>query len=427
MKISNFSQLAQSDLRKVALSIAEAGLLAIDTKEAIRRSVLLSGDRLTVKGIEIPIADFHRIFVVAIGKCAIAAATAIKEIFKDRLSGGFVYDIKSGLIPGVDVMVGDHPFPSEKNAENSQKLLGFLGNLTENDLVVFAISGGGSALLSNPEDIGTEREKDIVRKLFKEGADIKELNTIRKHISSARGGNLAKAAYPAKSISLIFSDVPGDSIEFVASGPTVKDTTTVADAEEVFRKYQIRSECGIIEGGLMETPKEDKYFANVLNILIVSNNAALEAMAHEAKKLGYESGIVTDVLDGEARIAGQDIAGALRKEQPRQVLLYGGETVVVVKGGGKGGRNQELALAALPSIREGELILSLASDGRDNTDAAGAICDIISKRRAEELGLDPVSFLEDNDSYGFFQKTGDYLLTGPTGSNVADLIIAIKQ
>lgn len=427
MKISNFNQLAQSDLRKIALSIAEAGLSAIDTEEAIRRSVFLNGDKLDVKGIEIPIADFHRIFVVAIGKCAIAAATAIKEIFKDRLSGGFAYDIKPGLIPGIDVMVGDHPFTSEKNAENSQKLLGFLGSLTENDLVIFAISGGGSALLSNPEDIGTEKEKDIVKKLFKEGADIKELNTIRKHISSARGGNLARAAYPAKSVSLIFSDVPGDNIEFVASGPTVKDTTTVEDAERVFQKYKIRSDCGILEGGLMETPKDEKYFQNVLNLLVVSNNVALEAMAYEAKKFGYEARIVTDVLDGEARIAGEDIAGALHEERPRQVLLYGGETVVVVKGKGKGGRNQELALAALSFIKDGELILSLASDGRDNIDVAGAICDIISKRRAEELRFDSIVFLENNDSYGFFRETGDHVLTGPTGSNVADLVIAIKQ
>jgi glycerate-2-kinase len=427
VKISNFDKLAENDLRKTGLLIAEAGLAAIDTEEAIKRSVVLENNELTVKGIKIPTDGFNRIFTIAVGKCAIVAAASLKKIFGDKLTGGFAYDIKPGEIPGIEVLVGDHPFPSEKNAENSKRILKFLDGLRENDLVIFVVSGGGSALLSNPEDFSVEKEKEIMKKLFRDGAGIKEINTIRKHISLNRGGNLAKAAYPAKVISLIFSDVPGDNIEFVASGPTVKDTTTVADAEEVFKKYQIRSECGIVEGGLMETPKEDKYFANVLNLLVVSNNVALEAMAEEAERLGFGATIVTDVLDGEARFAGEMIVEALHEESPKKVLLYGGETVVVVKGNGKGGRNQELCLSGLRFIKEDELVLTLASDGRDNTEAAGAICDIISKRHAAELGVDPAEFLEKNDSYGFFEKTGDHLLTGPTGSNVADLIIAIKQ
>jgi glycerate-2-kinase len=427
VKITNFNKLAENDLRKIGLLIAEAGLASIDTEEAVKRSVVLKDEELIIKDIRIPISGFKRVFMVAVGKCAIAAATSLKEILKDRLTGGIAYDIKPGEIPGIEVLVGDHPFPSEKNAENSGKIFKLLSGLKEDDLVIFVVSGGGSALLSDPEDFSVEKEKEIMKRLFRKGADIKEINTIRKHISLARGGNLAKAAYPAKAISLIFSDVPGDNIEFVASGPTIKDTTTVADAEEVFDKYQVRSECGIIEGGLMETPKDDKYFVNVLNILIVSNNVALEAMAFEAQKLGFEATIITDVLDGEARQAGEKIAETLHGEPSKRVLLYGGETVVVVKGNGKGGRNQELSLAGLPYIKEDELILSLASDGRDNTESAGAICDMISKRHATGSGIDSKDFLERNDSFGFFEKTGDYLLTGPTGSNVADLIIAIKQ
>lgn len=427
MKIVNFDKLAENDLRKTGLLIAEAGLAAIDTEEAIKRSVVLKDNELAIKEVKVPIGGFSRIFTIAVGKCAVAAATSLKNILGEKLTGGFAYDIKPGEISGIEVLVGDHPFPSEKNAENSKKILKFLKDLRENDLVIFVVSGGGSALLSNPEDFSVEKEREIMKKLFRDGADIKEINTIRKHISLNRGGNLVKAAYPAKVISLIFSDVPGDNIEFVASGPTVKDTTTVADAEEVFKKYQIRSECGIVEGGLMETPKDEKYFANVLNFLVVSNNVALEAMAAEAEKLGFRATIVTDVLDGEARFAGEMIAESLHNEPSKRVLLYGGETVVVVKGNGKGGRNQELSLAGLSFIKEDELILTLASDGRDNTEAAGAICDIIVKRHAAELGVDPVEFLEKNDSYGFFEKTGDRLLTGPTGSNVADLVVAIKQ
>ena len=403
--------------------MAEAGLQAIDTKEAIKQAVFLREEDLVVKDLKIPLSGFGRIFMVSVGKCALDAASALKDIFGDRLDGGFAYGIKSEEIPGIEVLVGDHPFPSDKNAENSEKIRRFLEELEENDFVIFVISGGGSALLSDPKGFGAEKEKEIMKKLFREGADIREINTIRKHISFVRGGNLAKAAYPAKAVSLIFSDVPGDAIEFVASGPTVKDTTTISDAEEVLRKYNIEIE----EGGLMETPKDDKYFANVLNILLVSNNVALEAMAKRAEELGFRPEIMNDVMDGEAAEAGKKICETLREEPSQTVLLYGGETVVVVKGDGKGGRNQELALSALRFVKEGELILTLASDGRDNTEAAGAICDIISKTRAAEKGLDPEEYLERNDSFSFFERTGDQIITGPTGSNVADLVIAIKQ
>ncbi|HQA96015.1 MAG TPA: DUF4147 domain-containing protein [Candidatus Colwellbacteria bacterium] len=423
MKISNFNELAVNDLRKAGLLMAEAGLQAIDTKEAIKRAVFLRDEDLIIKDLKIPLSGFGRIFMVGVGKCALDAASALKDIFGDRLDGGFAYGIKPEEIPGIEVLVGDHPFPSDKNAENSEKIRRFLEGLGENDFVIFVVSGGGSALLSDPKDFDAEKEKEIMKKLFREGADIREINTIRKHISFVRGGNLAKAVYPAKAVSLIFSDVPGDTIEFVASGPTVKDTTTVADAEEVLRKYNIEIE----ENGLMETPKDDKYFANVLNILLVSNNVALEAMAKQAEELGFRPEIMNDVMDGEAAEAGKKICETLREEPSQTVLLYGGETVVVVKGDGKGGRNQELALSALRFVKDDELILTLASDGRDNTEAAGAICDIISKTRAAEKGLDPEEYLERNDSFNFFERTRDQIITGPTGSNVADLVIAIKQ
>jgi len=423
VKISNFNELAVNDLRKAGLLMAEAGLQAIDTKEAIKRAVFLRDEDLIIKDLKIPLSGFGRIFMVGVGKCALDAASALKDIFGDRLDGGFAYGIKPEEIPGIEVLVGDHPFPSDKNAENSEKIRRFLEGLGENDFVIFVVSGGGSALLSDPKDFDAEKEKEIMKKLFREGADIREINTIRKHISFVRGGNLAKAVYPAKAVSLIFSDVPGDTIEFVASGPTVKDTTTVADAEEVLRKYNIEIE----ENGLMETPKDDKYFANVLNILLVSNNVALEAMAKQAEELGFRPEIMNDVMDGEAAEAGKKICETLREEPSQTVLLYGGETVVVVKGDGKGGRNQELALSALRFVKDDELILTLASDGRDNTEAAGAICDIISKTRAAEKGLDPEEYLERNDSFNFFERTRDQIITGPTGSNVADLVIAIKQ
>ncbi|TSD03567.1 MAG: hypothetical protein Athens071426_204, partial [Parcubacteria group bacterium Athens0714_26] len=257
--------------------------------------------------------------------------------------------------------------------------------------------------------------------------DIEKINTVRKHLSLARGGFLAKYIYPAKAVSLIFSDVPGHSIEFVASGPTTKDTTTISDAREVLWKYNTLKDLNISNLDLIETPKHNKYFKNIDNILVVSNEVALRAMADKALKLGFQAEIITNNFSGEARNLGKEFVSKLEEKNPKTVLLYGGESTVTVRGDGKGGRNQELALSALRYIKDNQLLVSVASDGRDNCELAGAICDIISRIKVKNLGLSVEKYLENNDSYGFFVKTGDYLLTGDTGSNVSDLIIAIKN
>ncbi|PIP29721.1 hypothetical protein COU12_02680 [Candidatus Jorgensenbacteria bacterium CG10_big_fil_rev_8_21_14_0_10_54_38] len=475
-KIQNSKDLAKSAARDAALQIAEAGLAAIDTETVVRDAVRLSGDTLSVKGKEFKLAPDGKLLVIGVGKCSLEAGKVLEKILGERLSGGIILTSnKPSLEIGnlkLEIRFGTHPFPTQPNVDATKKIIQTLTGLSEKDTVLFVISGGGSTLLclpaiaspstealakaeaeaglpvparpcpslpasrqaaggrsraeaGQPQNFTYQDEANILHRLFEEGADIHEVNTLRKHTSLARGGWLARYAYPAQAISLIFSDVPSGALEFIASGPTVKDTTTVADARRVVEKYKITVGCGW-DASLVETPKEDKYFKKVINLLAISNQAALNAMAAEAEKLNFTSRIMTANLRGEAREAAAAIVRDLAKEKLKTVLLYGGETTVTVRApGGKGGRNLELALAALPALGPDDLILTLASDGRDNTNFAGAISDIITREHAEKLKLDAAQFLAENNSYKFFKATGDYLLTGDTGSNVSDLIVAL--
>jgi glycerate-2-kinase len=261
--------------------------------------------------------------------------------------------------------------------------------------------------------------------LTAQGATIQELNTVRKHLSLARGGNMA-AGCKAKLFALIFSDVPGDDISFIASGPTVFDATSREDARALLEKYHAQ-EIGFSDVNLLETPKDQTLFANTKNILALTNQTALEAMQQKAQALGFEATIVNTQLKGDAEQVAREIIATLRVAPLHTVLLYGGETTVAIHGNGKGGRNQHLALAALSEIRDGELLLALASDGHDNTDHAGAVADMVTYAHAQEKQLDPSAFLQNSDSYTFFkQLENDAIITGLTGSNVADFIIALK-
>lgn len=437
-KILNFEALATTPLRRAALDIAEAGYAAIDTAAIIRKNVSLDGETLRVAGEAIALAGVGRIILVGVGKCARRAALAIEKILGDRIAGGAVIDIEDGttgpLRPSssearrAKYFVGDHPYPSNRNVTATKELVRVLQSAEEGDLVLAVVSGGGSTLLCFPEnDAGLETERGVVGELFKAGADIVELNTIRKHLSRARGGFLAEYARPAEVVSLIISDVPGDSIEFISSGPFVKDTTTVADAKHILKKYAVEKRLGFLVKGLIETPKDDASFLKVRNALVVSGMTALRAMQEAAERLGWNAAIADAAFTGEARDIGARIAKKLHAAPARTALLYGGESTVTVTHEGKGGRSQELALSAARSIGNGELILSFASDGRDNTDHAGALCDILTVTRAKELGLDIGACLDENASYRFFEDVGDYLSTGNTGSNVSDLIVAIKE
>ncbi len=437
MKIKNFETLATSAERRFVLNLAEVGLAAIDTRLAVRERVRVKDGVLElageVTGTKLP----PRVFVVGVGKCAIAAAEELEVILGDHLSGGLVIDVTKSntcTLKKIECFAGTHPFPSDENIAITSKLMKLLQNLTLEDLVIVIVSGGGSTLLCLPENNGTcLEEKMIVKALFEAGATIQELNVVRKHMSLARGGHLAKAAYPARVVGLIFSDVSGDDLTFVASGPTFLDTTTVADADRVLEKYGILRVCGLEHCGLIETPKEEKYFEGVKNALIVSNGLALEAMASASVAAGFKPEIRTKRLIGEAGAVGRETVASLRSAGGKTVHLYGGETTVKFDASEMsstkscGGRNHELALAALGEVSDGEVVLALASDGHDNSDYAGAFADAPLRATAEAKGVSIESYLNHHDSIGFFQTLGEgELVTEGTGSNVSDLLIAVK-
>ena len=430
MKIQNYKELAITPIREAALEMIEAGLEAIDTSKIIAKTVRLENGDLFIQSKKIDLQNIKRIFVVGIGKCALEAGEAIEHALGDLLTGGIVLDVQGKKLRKIKSLVGTHPFMSEINIDVTKEIITLLEDATETDLIIFLISGGGSALLCQPDKFTCQDETAVIKCLFDSGVPIKEMNTVRKHLSLARGGYLAQYAYPAKVVSLIFSDVLGDDLEFIASGPTVMDTTTVFDAEKVLNKYKVWEKCVIEPVTMIETPKDTKYFENVENILIVSNSTALDAMKKTAEELGYDATIKTKEFFGEAREIGPIMAKELSAAKNKSVFLYGGEsTVTIIKKAGKGGRNQELIISALPYMKEGELLVSFDTDGRDNTDFAGAFGDIHTAEKARKMNLDPAEYhaAQENNSYFFFEQVGDYLMTGITDSNVSDIIIAIKE
>jgi glycerate-2-kinase len=428
--IRNRAALAVTPARSAALDVVEAGLQAIDTAAAVRRSVRFEGGMLRVAGEAWPLRPSGRLLLVAVGKCAAAAAAELLRVLGNRLDGGVVLDVDGSPVRELGPLLslrGSHPLPSARNVEATRRMLDLLDGAGEDDLVVCVVSGGGSTLLCLPPDGGgPDAESTALDALTRAGATIRDINTVRKHTSLARGGGLARHAHPARVVSLVFSDVPGAPADFVASGPTFRDRTTVDDALSVLRRYGIAA-AGPGALRLVPTPRDDRAFERVRNVVLVSNDVALRAMAAKAAELGYSPVIVTSTAAGEARETGERVVRELRAAAPGTALLYGGETTVTVTGHGRGGRNQELALAALRRVADGEIVVTVATDGHDNGDCAGAVADSVARARAQSLGLDIASHLADHDSYGFFARTGDHLITGSTGSNVADLIVALRD
>lgn len=426
--IKNADALATTELRRDALAIAEAGYAAVDVGAAMARKLHIEGDALRIGDSSFSLHE-RRVFFVGVGKCAIAAAEAVEKLLGERLTGGIALDVRGqGERQGlqkIQVFAGTHPKPTSANLEAAKHIVELLEGCTEQDLVLLLVSGGGSTLLCLHDAPMTCLDEGILfDALTGKGATIQELNVVRKHISYARGGGLAKVAYPAEVVSLIISDVPGNDLASVASGPTILDKTTIADAEAVLARYGIP----LPPGGLLETPKDEKYFARVTNLLFLTNRDALEAMQGEALSRGYHAEIVSDDVQGEAREVAQAVVVRLHGASGKSALLYAGETTVTLAGEhGEGGRNQEVALAALEQVGEGELVLPFASDGRDASDAAGAIADLVAKRHAAAQGLSIEEDLARHASYTFFTRTGDALETGLLESNVSDLLVALTN
>lgn len=420
------------DVRKAVLDMLEEAISAVDPYTCVKDALDLDGNILSVKGLKIDLGKVNRIFVVGGGKASIGMLRAVVEILGDRITAGIVNSLESCKIGPVTVIRASHPHPSEEGLEGARRILELCRSAGENDLVLCLISGGGSAMLPLPaEGITLEEKKETARLLMMSGATIDELNVVRKHLSMIKGGRLARAAYPAMVISLIMSDVVGDPLESIASGPTAPDSSTYADALDILRRYNLldrvpRNVLNHLLEGKDETPKpDDPVFDRVHNIIVANNRIALVAAAGKAAELGYTAHILTSSLEGEAREVGivlssigSEIVKYADPFRPPVILLAGGETTVTVRGSGKGGRNTELVLGALTRLEAGITLLSVGTDGVDGSSgAAGAIVD------CEDRKDDIVNFLENNDSATYLAREGCLIDTGPTGTNVCDIVI----
>jgi glycerate 2-kinase len=410
-------------LRKDALAVIEAGLSAIRTDMAIASRVTRKGSMLRVGSQKWNLDDYRHVYVIGIGKAAADACAELERILGSRITDGIALDVKRRPMKRIKSLVGSHPFPSLPNMRATGEIIGILKHVERQDLVIAVISGGGSALLCWPYEVKCDTLMQLTGMLMKKGATIQEINTVRKHLSEIQGGQFARLAFPATVIGLIFSDVPGDDMAMVASGPTMLDLTTVKDAQRIIDRYDLMNACQLPECDLKETPKDPIYFQNVTNVLLVGNGVALDAMEREGKKRGYRVRVYSKELVGEAREVGRLLAGL---PKPGEIVIAGGETTVTVRGKGKGGRNQELALGALPFVGDDVLVASVASDGIDNSPAAGAIADASVKANAKKHRLNPEAFLSRNDSFSFFAKAGGHIQTGMTGANVSDLMLAMR-
>src|SRR3989344_753049 len=418
--IKNFDQLATTENRKIALKIIEAGLNTINTKRIVFSSVFLSNNILSVQGQEFNLEKFKKIKIVGFGKSSLEAALALEEILGPRISEGVVIGLNKIVCKRVETFVGTHPKPSEANAKAGMKIYELLNQSTKDDLVIALISGGGSALLCYPPE-ECEQGQILYDAFLRSGKTITEINTVRKHLSFFKGGGLAKIAYPATIVGLIFSDIPGNMFENVASGPTYKDKTTIADAEKII------AENNLGKFNLIETPKEDKYFENVYNFILVSNEIAIDKMAEKARDFNLEVKIASTELYDEVNESLKKIFSF--KKINSLVLAAGEPSIIIENSNGKGGRNLHMGLETIKMnlIDDDSLFISFASDGIDNTEVAGAIVDKHTIEKATKLGLDTDDYLKRFDSYSFFQKIGDMIITGPTGANVSDLMILLTK
>lgn len=441
------------EMRRMAKTIFLKALSAVNPSIILKDRIRIEKDYLRIKIDEnlektFNLNTFHKILVVGTGKASNSMALAIEEIFGNRITKGLITTKYGHLLPlkKTEIIEAGHPLPDQNGYEGAKKIQNLLKESGPNDLVIFLLSGGGSALLPFPaEGIGLKEKQEVTQLLLDCGADIKEINTIRKHISKMKGGWLAQWAYPSTVIGFILSDVVGDQLDAIGSGPTVPDPTTFGEAWEILKKYDLLNEISPsiqkylqlgIKGKREETPKPgDAVFEKVYNSLIGSNILALRVAEKEASSLGFNTLILSSSIEGETREAAR-FHSAIAKEVissgnpiPKPAcILSGGETTVTIKGNGLGGRNQEFALAGAIEINgiEKVVLLSGGTDGTDGpTDATGAVADHTTVPRAKSMGLDPKAHLENNDAYPFFQKLGDLLITGPTHTNVMDVRILL--
>ncbi len=433
-------------LRKDASSILSEAIAAVDPSACIYRSVKKEAESIIINERVYDISCYDNIYALAFGKAAIPMSKAIEEILGESLTGG-VAVTKQGFVGGLskmEVYGTGHPMPDEHSVEAGKTLRAFLENTGEKDMIFFLISGGGSSLVTLPRK-GVSI-KDIVKltdTLMRSGATIDELNTVRKHLCSIKGGGLAKMAYPSESLSLILSDVVGDPLDVIASGPTVPDRSTFVEFSEIVKRYDLNISPaveGLLEDGLEGVIEENPTFGEPLfertsYYLIGNNSLALHEADKKASELGYNTMVLTSSVVGEAREVAKVFAAIAREERSRGTplptpacILAGGETTVTMKGKGGGGRCQEMALSfgiEVPGL-SGVLFLAAGTDGNDGTtDSAGAFADGETVQRGRNLQMDAKSELYVNNSHSYFRETGDLIFTGATGTNVMDIYIVL--
>ncbi len=383
--IKNYDSLAKTSERKIVLDLIETALSSIQPENVISKNISLQDSILNIKDQNFDLKNFNRNFLVGFGKGSARISKILEQILGTFLTGGFVIDVTSEQFSKIHATVGTHPLPSQTNIDFTRNVVDKLSELTEKDLVLVVVVGGGSALFELPIIPLNELIKKN-QELLKSGKNIYEMNKERAAFSKVKGGKFAKILSPAKVVGLIFSDVPGDNLSVVASGPTVDGLAT--------------------------------------NILMLSNKTALDAISQKASEFNIKATIYSETLQGEAREVGKLL---IENCEENSLLFAGGETTVTVKTPGIGGRNQEVVLGALLNIDENTTIASFDTDGWDNTEFAGAIGDFKTLEKAKEHNLDPQKTLDENSSFEFFQKTEDGISTGRLPSNIADLMIVHKK
>jgi hydroxypyruvate reductase len=440
--------------------ILAAALSAVEPARAVQQHMHRDGPRLMLGTQPYDLRDYARVFVVGAGKAGVPMARAATEVLGSYLSGGIVTTRATGdetvisrTNSGLTLLAARHPLPDERGVQATRRIIDLLEQAGEHDLVLVLLSGGGSALLTSPAPgLTLDDLQHLTELLLASGASINEINSLRKHLDTVKGGGLARYAAPATLATLVLSDVVGNPLDVIASGPTVPDPSTFADAHAVLERYSLheRVPAAVVErlragmrGDMPDTPTaDDPLFARTQHILVGSNQQAATAALHAARSEGCHTLLLTTRAQGEARVVGHLLAAIAREvatgggaggaanpplRRPA-CLILGGETTVTLRGDGHGGRNQELALAAIEEMAglEQTALVTLATDGNDGpTDAAGAVVTGETLARAQALGLDPAAALANNDAYPFFDALGDLLRPGPTHTNVNDLALIV--
>ncbi|MFQ5710635.1 MAG: glycerate kinase [Candidatus Geothermarchaeales archaeon] len=435
------------EARIITLNAIEDALNASDPRKIIRRSVKLQDDDLTVGDLTLDLRG-KKVFIVGGGKGSGAMAEALEEILADRIKRGIINVVKGTKgafkTQRITLNEGSHPIPNHRGWEGTRWMMQIAREAGEGDILICLISGGGSALMPLPkEGITLEDVQRINEDLLRSGASINEINAVRKHLSDFKGGQLAREAHPARIVSLILSDVVGDPLDVIASGPTAPDPTTFSEAVGILKAYNMwkgapeavkRTLLRGERGEIPETPKPgDGVFENVSNLVVGNNRMVVQAARESLMREGLRALLLSSFIEGEARHVGR-VFGSIAREEANfdaplpkpAAVVAGGETTVTVTGGGRGGRNQELVLSACEKMAglDGVALASVGTDGLDGfTDAAGAIADGKTFLKAREEGVNPLEYLRNNDSYSFFRSVGGLIMTGPTATNLNDLMV----